>query len=78
MEGATVSVAVVASRTEADLIVGLLQSHGLTAAVLADDAGGQYPQLQQDGVHIMVAPSDEASARRLLAEADAAEPADDA
>ena len=78
MEGATVSVAVVSSRTEADLIVGLLQSHGLTAAVLADDAGGQYPQLQQDGVHIMVAPSDEASARRLLAEADAAEPADDA
>jgi hypothetical protein len=80
VDGATVSVAVVTSRTEADLIVGLLESHGLTAAVLADDAGGQYPQLQQDGVHIMVAPSDEASARRLLAEADAdaAEPADDA
>ena len=29
MDGATVSVAVVASRTEAELIVGILHSHGL-------------------------------------------------
>ena len=69
MDGATVSVAVVASRTEAELIVGLLRSHGLTAAVAADDAGGQEPQLQIQGVRVLVAPSDEASARRLLAEA---------
>ncbi|HTM84728.1 MAG TPA: hypothetical protein VL179_07460 [Mycobacterium sp.] len=64
------SVAIVASRTEADLIVGLLRSHGLTAAVAADDAGGQEPQLQIQGVRVLVAPSDEASARRLLADAD--------
>ena len=70
MEGATVSVAVVASRTEAELIVGLLRSHGLRAVVSADDAGGQYPQWQAEGVHVLVAPSDEASARRLLADAD--------
>lgn len=70
MDGTTVSVAVVASRTEADLIVGLLRSHGLTAAVAADDAGGQEPQLQIQGVRVLVAPSDEASARRLLADAD--------
>jgi len=37
-------VAVVASRTEAELIVGLLGSHDLRAAVAADDAGGQEPQ----------------------------------
>jgi Putative prokaryotic signal transducing protein len=67
VEGATVSVAVIASRTEAELIVGLLRSHGLTAALAADDAGGQYPQLQMDGVRVLVAPSDEAAARRLLA-----------
>jgi hypothetical protein len=66
VDGATVSVAVVASRTEAELIVGLLRSHGLRAAVSADDAGGQYPQMQAEGVHVLVAPSDEASARRLL------------
>ena len=70
MDGSTVSVAVVASRTEAELIVGLLRSHGLSAAVSADDAAGQYPQMQMDGVRVLVAPADEASARRLLAAAD--------
>jgi hypothetical protein len=70
MDGATVSVAVVTSRTEAELIVGLLRSHGLRAAVAADDAGGQEPQLQLQGVRVLVAASDEASARRLLAAAD--------
>jgi hypothetical protein len=67
VDGAPVTVAVVTSRTEAELIVGMLRSHGLTAALAADDAGGQYPQLQMDGVRVLVAPSDEASARRLLA-----------
>jgi hypothetical protein len=67
MDGATVSVAFVASRTEADLIVGMLRSHGLRAAVAADDAGGQEPQLQMQGVRVLVAPADEAAARRLLA-----------
>jgi len=65
--GARVSVAVVGSRTEAELIVGLLRSHGVSAVVSADDAGGQYPQWQAEGVHVLVAPSDEASARQLLA-----------
>ena len=70
VDGATVSVAVVTSRTEAELIVGMLRSYGLRAAVSADDAGGQEPQLQMEGVRVLVARSDEALARRLLAEAD--------
>ena len=70
MDGAPVAVAVVASRTEAELIVGMLRSNGLRAAVSADDAGGEEPQLQLQGVRVLVAPSDEASARRLLAAAD--------
>jgi hypothetical protein len=74
VDGTTVSVAVVNSRTEAELIAGMLRSHGLRAAVAADDAGGQYPQLQIDGVRVLVAPSDEASARRLLAADDTAGP----
>ena len=69
MDGATVAVAVVASRTEAELIVGMLRNNGLRAAVSADDAGGQEPQLQLQGVRVLVAPSDEASARRLIAAA---------
>ena len=69
-EGAVVPVTVTASRTEADLIVGMLRSYGLAAAVSADDAGGQEPQLQVQGVRVMVAASDEVQARRLLAAAD--------
>jgi hypothetical protein len=68
MRAAPVSVAVVTSRAEADLIVGLLRSHGLRAALGTDDAGGQYPQLQQDGVRVLVAPADEAEAQALLAD----------
>jgi hypothetical protein len=30
--------------------------------------GGQDPQLQLEGVRVLVAPSDEAAARRILAE----------
>jgi hypothetical protein len=67
---APVAVAVVTSRIEAELIVGLLRSNGLDAAVAADDAGGQEPQLQLQGVRVLVARSDEAEARRLLAEAE--------
>ena len=68
--GGTVSVAVVDSRIEAELIAGLLRSHGVRAAVVADDAGGQEPQLQLDGVRVLVASSDEAVAREILASAD--------
>ena len=63
----SVAVAVVASRVEAELIVGLLRSHGLRAVVSADDAGGQEPQLQLQGVRVLVTPSDEVSARQILA-----------
>jgi hypothetical protein len=72
MHGTTVSVAVVTSRTEAELIVGMLRSHDLRAASAPDDAGGREPQLQLQGVRALVAPADEASARRLLAAADGA------
>ncbi len=69
-QGGTVSVAVVDSRIEAELIAGLLRSHGVRAAVLADDAGGQEPQLQLDGVRVLVARSDESVAREILSAAD--------
>jgi len=71
VDGLTVPLTVVTSRAEAELITGLLRSNGLRAAVSADDAGGQDPQLQLDGVRVLVAPSDEAAARRILAAAEA-------
>jgi hypothetical protein len=67
VDSAPVSVAVVGSRVEAELAVGLLRSAGLKAAFSADDVGGQEPQLQQTGVHVFVAADDEAEARRILA-----------
>ena len=67
MDDVPVPVAVVGSRTEAELIVGLLSSHGLRAFAATDDAGGQEPQLQLQGVRVLVAASDHAAARRLLA-----------
>lgn len=70
-DGATV-VAIVTSRLEAELIVGLLRDHGLRAAVAADDAGGQEPQLQLQGVRVLVAPADEAAAREILADVERA------
>jgi hypothetical protein len=62
-----VTVAVVASRLEAELVAGLLRSNGVAAAVSADDAGGQEPQLQMQGVRVLVASADEAAAREVLA-----------
>ena len=56
--------AVVGSRIEAELIAGLLRSHGVRAAVTADDAGGQEPQLQLGGVRVLVARADEADRPR--------------
>ncbi len=61
------TVAVVSSRTEAELVAGLLRSNGLRVAVLADDAGGQDPQLQISGVRVLVDADDEAAARQVLA-----------
>jgi hypothetical protein len=78
MDGGAVTVAVVSSRTEADLIVGLLTSHGVDATIFTDDAGGQEPQWQLEGVRVVVARSDGPLARRLLEETvDAERPSDD-
>ncbi len=69
-EGLTAAVAVVTSRFEADVIVGLLENYGVRTAVSADDAGGQEPQLQLQGVRVLVAASDADSARQILAVAE--------
>ena len=63
----TVPVAVVNSRTEAALVVGLLESHGVPAFASTDDAGGQEPQWQLSaGIRVLVALADATIARQLL------------
>ncbi len=56
------------SRAEAELAAGLLESEGIEALILADDAGGLYPMLQFiRGVRLLVAKEDELQAREILA-----------
>jgi hypothetical protein len=65
----SVTVAVVGSRTEAELIAGMLRSNGIKAAVSTDDAGGWEPQLQVgSGVQVLVDESDATRARTLIGE----------
>jgi hypothetical protein len=55
------------SRAVAELAAGLLESEGIEALVLADDAGGLYPMLQFiRGVRLLVAAEDEAQAKEIL------------
>jgi len=63
-----VTVAVLGSRAEAELIVGMLQSNGIAAAVSADDAGGVEVALQAQGVRVLVPADEEGRARQLLHE----------
>ncbi|GIM88660.1 putative signal transducing protein [Paractinoplanes toevensis] len=68
MSNQTVPVASVSSRTEADIVAGLLRSAGIDALVSADDAGGEIGSFQLEGVSVLVAPADEAEARQILAD----------
>jgi len=63
--GATVTVTVAPGRTEAELIVGMLRSGGLRAAIGVHGSGGRDPRLR--GVPVLVAPDDEEAARQVLA-----------
>jgi hypothetical protein len=66
-ENEPVCVAVVTSRTEAELIVGMLRSGGLRAAMSVQGAGARHPELQLQGVQVLVPRADEAEARECLA-----------
>jgi hypothetical protein len=55
------------NRIEAEMAAGLLESEGIEAMVMADDAGGTYPMLQfVRGVRLLVFKEDEARARQIL------------
>jgi hypothetical protein len=56
------------NRIAAEMAAGLLESEGIEAMVLADDAGGAYPSLQfVRGVRVLVAAEDQYRAREILA-----------
>lgn len=68
MDGGLATVATVTSRSEAELIRARLESAGIAASVHSDDAGGQYPNLSQSGVRILVREDDLEEAEAVLAD----------
>jgi Putative prokaryotic signal transducing protein len=65
---ASVRVRTFSNKLEAEMARGLLESCGVSAWLLTDDAGGAYPfQLTGGGVQLMVAEADAAAAEDLLA-----------
>jgi hypothetical protein len=56
--------AIVSSRVEAELIVGMLRGHGVDAVMSADDLGGVDMALQMQGVRVLVSKEDEYAARQ--------------
>jgi Putative prokaryotic signal transducing protein len=57
-----------ATRTEAEIVEGLLESAGISASIRADDAGGAYPFEFSGGAQVMVDESDAETASQVLAE----------
>jgi type III secretory pathway lipoprotein EscJ len=55
------------SRTEAEIVQGLLASAGIDASIRADDAGGAYPFEFSGGAQVLVDESDATAASEILA-----------
>jgi hypothetical protein len=65
--GRTIPIGSFATRSEAEIVVGLLASEGITASISADDAGGAYPFELSGGARVLVDESDADAAREVLA-----------
>jgi Putative prokaryotic signal transducing protein len=57
-----------ATRSEAEIVEGLLESAGIAASIRADDAGGAYPFVLSGGAQVLVDESDAKAASQVLAE----------
>jgi Putative prokaryotic signal transducing protein len=56
------------TRTEAEIVEGLLEAAGISASIRADDAGGAIPFEFSGGARVLVNESDAEAASKLLAE----------
>lgn len=66
-EGRSIPIGSFATRSEAEIVVGLLESEGIAASISADDAGGAYPFELSGGARVLVDESDAEAAREVLA-----------
>ena len=62
-----VPVATFGTRSEAEIVQGLLASAGIDASISADDAGGAYPFVLSGGAQLLVDENDVAAATQVLA-----------
>lgn len=65
--GRSVPIGSFASRAEAEIVVGLLESEGIAASISADDAGGAYPFDLAGGPWVLVDEDDAEAAREAVA-----------
>ena len=64
--GQLIPIGTYATRTEAEIVEGLLASAGIAASVRADDAGGAYPFELSGGAQVLVDESDAKAAWQVL------------
>ncbi|MET0260202.1 MAG: DUF2007 domain-containing protein [Gaiellaceae bacterium] len=62
-----VPVATFGTRSEAEIVQGLLASAGIDASISADDAGGAYPFVLSGGAQLLVDENDVEAATQVLA-----------
>jgi hypothetical protein len=67
LSGRLVPVATYATRSEAEIVQGLLASAGIDASISADDAGGAYPFVLSGGAQLLVDEDDVEAATEVLA-----------
>ena len=67
MSGRLVPVATFSTRSEAEIVQGLLASAGIDASISADDAGGAYPFVLSGGAQLLVDEDDVEAATQVLA-----------
>ena len=62
-----VPVATFGTRSEAEIVQGLIASAGIDASISADDAGGAYPFVLSGGAQLLVDENDVEAATQVLA-----------
>jgi hypothetical protein len=67
LTGRQVPVAGYATRSEAEIVQGLLASAGIESSLSADDAGGAYPFVLSGGAQLLVDEDDAEAASELIA-----------
>jgi hypothetical protein len=65
--GRLIAIGTFGTRSEAEVVQGLLASAGIEASIRADDAGAAYPFLLSGGAQVLVDESDARAASELVA-----------